>query len=249
MSLINEALKKAQRDRAGSGSTETPGGSGPGDGGGSQHQPASSGRPRGLIGLIVGGVIGCAVAAFVIMQFLGKPEAPPAAAKAPVVAAAPEPAAPATAAALAATTPAPATTTPVATAATAPAAEPAATPPTPAATAASTTAPAATTAATQAAKPEPAPATVATTTPPAAPPAAPAAEEPAKQDRRILAFVDAVRVTGIRQAGRESKVLMNDRVFRIGDLVDIPLGLKLSAVAAHQLTFTDEKGNDYVKNF
>ena len=39
------------------------------------------------------------------------------------------------------------------------------------------------------------------------------------------------------------------RGYRIGDLVDIPLGLKLSAVAAHQLTFTDEKGNDYVKNF
>ena len=247
MSLINEALKKAQRDRAGSGSTETPGGAGPGDGGGSQHQPASSGRPRGLTGLIVGGVLGCAVAAFVIMQFLGKPEVPTAPAKAPAVATAPKPAAPAPAPAVApASTPAPTTTPPVTAAATStPAAEPAK-PPAPATTAA-VTAPA-----TPPAKTEPAPvpaAAVATTTPPATAPAAPATEEPAKRDRRILAFVDAVRVTGIRQAGRDSKVLMNDRVFRVGDLVDIPLGLKLSAVAAHQLTFTDEKGNDYVKNF
>lgn len=66
---------------------------------------------------------------------------------------------------------------------------------------------------------------------------------------QILTFVDAIHVTGIRSSGNESKVLMNDRVYRVNDMVDRLLGLKLIKVESDLLTFTDEKGVIYTKSF
>jgi hypothetical protein len=71
-----------------------------------------------------------------------------------------------------------------------------------------------------------------------------------KQDIRILTYIDALRVTGIRAAGgSDSKVLMNDRVYRVNDMVDYTLGIRLTRVAAEGLTFVDGNGTVYVKNF
>jgi hypothetical protein len=85
-------------------------------------------------------------------------------------------------------------------------------------------------------------------------PTAPTAERapapaPALPDPRIQTFVDAIRVAGIRSSGAESKVLMNDRVYRVGDTVDLALGIKLEAVAPDSLTFVDAHGASYKKNF
>ena len=33
--------------------------------------------------------------------------------------------------------------------------------------------------------------------------------------RRVLAFIDGLHVTGVRAAGDDSKVLMNDRVYHL----------------------------------
>ena len=90
--------------------------------------------------------------------------------------------------------------------------------------------------------------------PPANPPPAPAAEAPraaapGSQDIRILTLLDSFRVTGIRSSGTESKVLMNDRVYRINDMVDYTLGIRLTKVATDSLTFVDANGTVYVKNF
>jgi hypothetical protein len=82
---------------------------------------------------------------------------------------------------------------------------------------------------------------VAAATPPPAP--------TAKPDERVHAFVDSIRVSGIRSSGGESRVLMNDRVFRVNDIVDRGLSLRLTAVAPDSLTFTDANGVNYVKNF
>ena len=87
---------------------------------------------------------------------------------------------------------------------------------------------------------------------PAAPTPTPAAAAPASiaTDPRVHAFVDAVKVAGIRSAsGGDSRVLMNDRVFRVNDIVDRNLGLRLTKVEANALTFTDSNGAIYVKNF
>jgi hypothetical protein len=83
--------------------------------------------------------------------------------------------------------------------------------------------------------------------PPAVVPAAPTIK--ARADPKILAYVDTLRVTGIRAAGGDSKVLMNDRVFRVNDIVDHALGLKLTGVSANALTFEDERGVVYSRNF
>jgi len=71
----------------------------------------------------------------------------------------------------------------------------------------------------------------------------------ARPDARAQAFVDALRVTGIRASGSDSKVLMNDRVFRLNDIVERTLGLRLTGVAADRLSFTDPNGLVYTRNF
>ncbi|MBI5766806.1 MAG: hypothetical protein HZA93_03375 [Verrucomicrobia bacterium] len=91
---------------------------------------------------------------------------------------------------------------------------------------------------------------VAATLPGAAAPAAttPSATIP-KEDERIHKFVDNVRVTGVRSSGGESRVLMNDKVYRVNDIVDRTLGLRLTKVEPDCLTFTDSNGLTYTKNF
>ena len=70
-----------------------------------------------------------------------------------------------------------------------------------------------------------------------------------QQDPRILAFLDALRVNGIRPSPDDPKVLMNNRVFRIEDVVDRELNLRLTAIAPNKLTFEDDRGMPYVKSF
>lgn len=90
----------------------------------------------------------------------------------------------------------------------------------------------------------PAPTTAATLPAPAPPKAA--ADDAAKE--KIAAFLDALRVTGVRSSGADSKVLMNDRVYRVNDLVDRSLGLKLIKVESDTLTFSDAAGATYTKD-
>ena len=68
-------------------------------------------------------------------------------------------------------------------------------------------------------------------------------------DERITAFVESVRVAGIRSSGTESRVLMNDRVFRVNDIVERTLGVRLVKVEVDSLTFADANGTTYVKYF
>ena len=70
-----------------------------------------------------------------------------------------------------------------------------------------------------------------------------------KIDPRVQAFIDAIHVTGIRASGNESKVLMNDRVFRLNEIVDHTLGIRLTGIQSDSLTFVDENGVSYTKYF
>ena len=264
MSLINEALKKAQRLR-----TEDPAGSAPPIPGGGipvakRAQPRST---QQLVVLGVGGIVLVVLSVVVTVWLVNRPSAvppaspvaahpapktaqdstapapvivPPVIAPAPVADAPPKPAAPPPAVAANATpvvpVPAPAIVKaappalPIAAAVHAPAPTPA---PPPA--------------------PTPSPATAATDSSPpptaAAPAPTPPPAEPVKSDERVHAFVDAIHVTGIRSSGSDSRVLMNDRVFRVNDIVERNLGLRLTKVESGSLTFTDANGATYVKNF
>jgi hypothetical protein len=73
--------------------------------------------------------------------------------------------------------------------------------------------------------------------------------DPSKPDPKILAYLDALRVAGIRVSDTGSKVLMNDRVYRESEIVDHLLGLRLKKVESDTLTFVDERGVTYTKNF
>jgi hypothetical protein len=70
-----------------------------------------------------------------------------------------------------------------------------------------------------------------------------------KLEPRALTFIDNIKVAGIRASATDSKVLMNDRVYRIGDMVEHEMGLKLVGITSNSLTFEDEKGGRYTRTF
>lgn len=99
-------------------------------------------------------------------------------------------------------------------------------------------------------QPESKPAVLPAVTPAARPPAT---ETPvaiaAKPDPRVLTAIDGFKVLGVRATGKDSKVLMNDRVYRIGDYVVPEFGLKLTGVTPSSMTFEDSNGAIYTKSF
>ncbi len=230
MSLINEALKKAQKHRTGEPETLAPA---PGGSGHTMITRRSEPRTTQQIVLISAGALVLIVLSIVgTFWFVNRTPAPkpapkpvankPADASAPspiVVAPAIKP--PAVAIESATKAPAPIAVAPM------PAPAPVTpTPPLPE-------------------KVAPAPVEPLSAVPPPAANATPPAFDP-----RVHAFVDAVRVAGIRSsASGDSRVLMNDRVYRLNDIVDRTLGIRLTKVEPNILTFTDANGATYVKNF
>jgi hypothetical protein len=100
----------------------------------------------------------------------------------------------------------------------------------------------------------PAPAPAAQPAPALAAAPAPAAATPTPfqitlqlEDPRILAFLDNARINGIRIAADDAKLLMNNKVFRAGDIVDRELGLKLTIIRSGELVFEDKRGTQYHK--
>lgn len=72
---------------------------------------------------------------------------------------------------------------------------------------------------------------------------------PGKFQESIQALVDALRVSGIRAAGNDSKVMINERVYKLNDIVDRPNSLRLTKVASDGLMFTTPDGVTYEKTF
>lgn len=229
MSLINDALKKAQRERSGPAVPPTSTPPVPPPGAPPSHRAApAKGFPWGIV-LIALALVGGGSAVWFL-----KPSAP-----------------------------APATTVAVNTTPTAPSA----TPPPPAATeqppalqinlpspsaltppSASASVPAPTST-----PPPSSPAAVVPTPPPAAqatpePTAAPAFKVTLQmEDPRVLAFLDAARINGVRSVADDAKLLMNNKVFRAGAVVDRELGLKLIQILPTELVFEDSHGIQYRK--
>jgi hypothetical protein len=273
MSLINDALKKAQtlQTRPTGANSTFPRATTPGEpantpanaleppGGAKLTPPAPSLRPRtksSQAGVVI------AIASLVLVVGLGAIGYvayalffAPTPADQLEQAARPAPAAEAPAATPAtpvptATTPAP---TPTADTAAAPAATAAPVPSAPVPATASTAQPAATPAPTSA----PASADAATPTSEPAPEAVIAEEEETEPevverynnpDPKIAAWVDRITVTGIR-GGDRPKALMNDRVYLEGDIVNHEFALRLSKVDTRVLTFEDAAGNTYEYHF
>ena len=66
---------------------------------------------------------------------------------------------------------------------------------------------------------------------------------------RVHEFLETLRISGIRVSDTDPKVIMNDRVFRLNDLVDRATQLRLTKVEPSTLTFVDATGFEYRKNF
>jgi hypothetical protein len=274
MSLINDALKKAQKLQMEGQAPPPPNpGSAPSTPGvsGAYNPPASSGRNPSMPGQLfmlmafgAGALIALSVLATVYL--LRHPAAPsPTGAAAPVVAQAPVAPSPTGAATpVSSDNPviAPVTNTPP------PAVSQMAPPPAPAQNSTPAPAPALekftltppTIAPAVAAAPTTPPAPLALSLPAVSLPAVslPALSLPAvslpnpsneQSDSKILAYLDALQIAGIRVSDTGSKVLMNDRVFREGEIVDHLLGLRLKKVESDTLTFVDDHGVIYTKNF
>jgi hypothetical protein len=77
--------------------------------------------------------------------------------------------------------------------------------------------------------------------------------EPAKPalklEPKAIQYIEGLKVAGIRASATDAKVLMNDRVYRIGGIVEAELGLKLVEITANSLTFEDERGGRYTRTF
>ena len=98
--------------------------------------------------------------------------------------------------------------------------------------------------------PEPAvslPAYVAPPAPPPSPTPDPVVGVTITQEARVYAVLDSLRITGVRGLGFEARVLMNEKIYRINDMVNRELGLRLSEVLPSLLVFTDATGGTYKK--
>lgn len=78
-----------------------------------------------------------------------------------------------------------------------------------------------------------------------APPPPPPPSDPAA----IRAFLEESRISGIRMAGNDSRVLLNNRVYSIGSTVSHALGLSIEVIQPNEITFVDAAGNRYRKSF
>jgi hypothetical protein len=260
MSLINEALKKAQKQRTGE---TTPL---PAIGGESAERIARRNKPAGFNKLLLylgGG--GAAIAVLVVVGVLLLRKSPSTPAPSPAPAASP---APVSVAATPVVKPAEAAPIPATPAPTVAQAAPTSPAPTPVAVVPVLTPPVEKVSAkieppapvvlAEAPKPvvTPAPAASVKVTaapavtlaePPKAEPAKPAL--PGKLETRAINYIESIHVAGIRASSTDAKVLMNDRVYRIGSIVERDLGLKLTGITANSLTFEDEHGATYTRTF
>ena len=235
MSLINEALKKAQHQRTGS-PMDAPPMPGGGSGSGRRGQSMPTGT---LVLLIAGATVVVVISVVATVYFVNRAPADKVAAIAVAKPVALKPAP--------STDPSPVIIAPVIEQTPSPVIELPKPPPEAVAATPVTAAPAAASTGTAAPGPE-----SAAKAPDTQPATAAAVQPPADQGSladRIGTFIDKAHVMGIRASGTDNKVLMNDHVYRINDVVDRKLGLRLVKIASDSLTFADANGVTYVKNF
>ncbi len=58
-----------------------------------------------------------------------------------------------------------------------------------------------------------------------------------------------MRILGVRSPGPDARVLIGERVYRLNDVVDRSLGLRLVKAEPGTLTFADAAGTLYKKNY
>ncbi len=78
--------------------------------------------------------------------------------------------------------------------------------------------------------------------------AAPADTNAARQ-QQVLAFLDSLRLSGVRKAGSQSRILFNNQIFRLNEVVHPETGLRVVEVQGREIIFADDSGVRYRKRF
>lgn len=65
----------------------------------------------------------------------------------------------------------------------------------------------------------------------------------------VIRFLEDAKITGIKVAGVHSRVLMNNQVFRVGSVVEPTTRLTITNILENEIHFTDESGLQYRKQF
>ena len=79
-------------------------------------------------------------------------------------------------------------------------------------------------------------------------PAKPAVPAP-KLEPKAIQFIENLKIGGVMARPTESKVLMNDRIYRVGATVEAEMGITLIEITTNTLTFGDERGGRYTRTF
>lgn len=82
-----------------------------------------------------------------------------------------------------------------------------------------------------------------------APVASPLSGGAEDREAKIQAFLNSARITGVRGGDRDARLLMNERVWRPGESVSPELGLRLQAVRPGRIVFSDAQGKTYEKAY
>ena len=88
-------------------------------------------------------------------------------------------------------------------------------------------------------------------TAPAAPP--PSVQSTTKTvptpDEQVINYIRSLNVNAIRMAGRDSKVFINKKVYRLNSTLNSELHIKILKINPKQITFIDNVGIKYIKRF
>lgn len=69
----------------------------------------------------------------------------------------------------------------------------------------------------------------------------------AQPDPKIIDWLSKVTISGVRLSGTESKVLLNDDAYSVGDTVNYSLGLKVYIIQDKRVLFIDKNDKKYLK--
>lgn len=73
------------------------------------------------------------------------------------------------------------------------------------------------------------------------------ARQETEPNEAIIEWLSSSRITGVRLAGDASRVILNGEPFSVGDTVSYQLGLKVLVIQESRVLFVDDNGQRYLK--
>lgn len=74
-----------------------------------------------------------------------------------------------------------------------------------------------------------------------------AARAAAKPSQDIIEWLSRAQISGVRLSSTESKVILNGDAYAVGEYVNYALGLKVMVIQEERVLFIDENGKKYMK--